>query len=126
VKSYYRVLILLNIFKIISVLLGIRLDMVKQVTSALYYAKEVQLKNGRVELLEVTVKEMRIKKVVEREWHRCVEVDLQLVNMAEAMKRELEAEDIVDRLELLRDSWLQLAGEITENGEEKKRSIPYL
>jgi hypothetical protein len=101
--------------------------MVKQVTSALYYAKEVELKSGKVELLEVTIKEMRIKEVVEREWHHCLEVDLQLVNMIDnrddgMMKRELDAEDIVDRLELLQDSWLELAG---DNGGEKKK-VPYL
>jgi hypothetical protein len=89
---------------------GIKLTTIKQVTSALYYAKEVEMKNGKVELVEVTIKEIRMKEIVDKEWRSCLEVDLKVVDMEEnEEKRELTAVEIVERWELLRDCWHQLA-----------------
>ena len=85
--------------------------MVKQVTSLLCYAKEVELKNGRVELVEVSIRQMRMKDIVEREWRTCLEIDLKLVDtdgVDHQDQKLLSAEELVDRWELLRDSWLQL------------------
>ena len=86
--------------------------MVKHVTSLLRYAKEVELKNGRVELVEVSIKQMRMKDIVEREWRTCLEIDLKLVDtdgVDHQDQKLLSGEEIVERWELLRDSWLQLA-----------------
>ena len=86
--------------------------MVKHVTSLLRYAKEVELKNGRVELVEVSIKQMRMKDIVEREWRTCLEIDLELVNtdgVDHQDHEQMSAEELVERWELLRDSWLQLA-----------------
>jgi hypothetical protein len=94
-------------------IVGFKLKIIKQVTSALYYAKEVERKNGMVELVEVTIKEMRMKEIVDREWRSCLEVDLKVVDMEEnEEKRELTALEIVERWELLRDCWSQLAEEV--------------
>ena len=85
--------------------------MVKHVTSLLRYAKEVELKNGRVELVEVSIKQMRMKDIVEREWRTCLEIDLKLVDtdgVDHQDQKLLSAEELVERWELLRDSWLQL------------------
>jgi hypothetical protein len=63
-----------------------------------------------LELVEVVIKEMRMNKVVEREWYSCLEVDLKVVDLDEdEKKRKQTAEEIVERWELLRDCWLQLA-----------------
>ena len=82
--------------------------MVKQVTSLLCYTKEVAL-DGRQELVEVGITEMRMKEIKENQWRHCMEVGLKLVDKENDNKKELSAEEIVERWELLRDCWLQLA-----------------
>ena len=85
----------------------------------LYYRKRVEVGRGRgEELVQVAVKEMRMREMVEMEWRTCMEVDLKLLIAAdscgerrEAGKR-LSAEEIVERWELLRDAWLQLAADL--------------
>jgi hypothetical protein len=87
---------------------GIKIDMVKQVTSRTFYAKEVEM-NGRQELVEVGISIMRMKEVVQKEWRHCMEVDLKLVNMDSTEVEELTGEELIQRFEVLRDCWLQLA-----------------
>ena len=82
--------------------------MVKNVVSCCYYAKEVEF-NGRQELLEVCLSEMKMKEIVQKEWRHCLEVELQLVDMDGEQSKELSPEEVVARVELLRDSWLQIA-----------------
>jgi hypothetical protein len=96
--------------------------MIKQVTSALYYVKEVKMKNGQVELVEVAIKEMRMKRFIEKEWNSCLEVDLKVVDMDEKT-RELTAEEIVERWELLRDCWQQLAENRSAGGRKVVRIL---
>jgi hypothetical protein len=101
---------------------------VKKVTSVLYFAKEVKV-NGRQELLEVRVKDVshkdvRVKDVshkdvshkegvVETVWHPCIEVDLKVIDMMDSStgkkKKQLGAGELVQRFEVMRDCWLQLA-----------------
>ena len=87
--------------------------MVKKVTSVLYFAKEVKV-NGRQELLEVRVKDVSQKEgVVETVWHPCIEVDLKVIDMLDSStgkkKKQLGAGELVQRFEVMRDCWLQLA-----------------
>jgi hypothetical protein len=82
--------------------------MAKQVTSRTYYAKEVEV-NGRQELVEVGISIMRMKEVVHKEWRHCMEVDLKLVNMDSMEMEELTGEELIQRFEVLRDCWFQLA-----------------
>jgi hypothetical protein len=57
---------------------------------------------------------MRMKEIMEQQWRRCLEIDIKLVDTGEEltdMKQELLAEEIVDRFQLLRDCWQEIAGE---------------
>ena len=80
----------------------------KQVTSLLCFTKKVNLK-GRQELVELGITEMRMKEGENRQWRLCMEVGLKIVD--KDIKREQSAEEIVERWELLRDCWLQLAAD---------------
>ena len=77
--------------------------------SVSYYGKEVEL-NGQQELVEVSLSETRMKAVEEQEWSTFLKVHLKLVDMEdeEALK-QLSGEEMVQRFELLRDCWLELA-----------------
>jgi hypothetical protein len=86
--------------------------LVKQVTSVLYYAKEVAV-NGRQELVEVSIRDMRIKEVVKQEWGHCMEVDLKFVDMDNEAKR-LSGKEMYQRVEVLKECWLQLADGLVE------------
>ena len=79
--------------------------MVKQVKEKLCYIKEVEL-NGELELVEVSLTDMRKREAALNTWCDSMEVSLKLLDIE---KKELSAEDIVDRWELLRDCWLELA-----------------
>ena len=79
--------------------------MVKQVKEKLCYIKEVEL-NGELELVEVSLTDMRKREAALNTWCDSMEVGLKLLDIE---KKELSAEDIVDRWELLRDCWLELA-----------------
>ena len=87
---------------------GIQFIIVKQVNSLLWYTKQLVL-DGRQELVEVGIIDMRMKELNEKKWRHCREVGLKLVDKDKDSKRELSAEEIVERWELLRDCWLQLA-----------------
>ncbi len=82
--------------------------MVKEVTSRTYYAKEVDM-NGRQELVEVCLNTTRIKELVQEAWRHCLEVDLKLVNLESMEEEDLTGEELLQRFEVLRDCWLQLA-----------------
>ncbi len=82
-------------------------------TSVLYFAKEVKV-NGRPELLEVRIKDVSHKEgVVETAWHPCIEVVLKIIHMMDSStgkkKKQLGAGELVQRFEVMRDCWLQLA-----------------
>ena len=79
--------------------------MVKQVKEKLCYIKEVEL-NGELELVEVSLTDMRKREAALNTWCDSMEVSLKLLDIE---KKELSAEDIVNRWELLRDCWLELA-----------------
>jgi hypothetical protein len=81
---------------------------VKEVTSRTYYAKEVDM-NGRQELVEVCLNTTRIKELVQEAWRHCLEVDLKLVNLESMEEEDLTGEELLQRFEVLRDCWLQLA-----------------
>ena len=92
-----------------SLLLGVKFSMVKQVMSWQCYAKKVSFK-GNQEMVELHLTELMMKDVLENQWRRCMEIGLKLVEKDKKdIKRELSAEEIVERWELLRDCWLQLA-----------------
>ncbi len=77
-------------------------------TSRTYYAKEVDM-NGRQELVEVCLNTTRIKELVQEAWRHCLEVDLKLVNLESMEEEDLTGEELLQRFEVLRDCWLQLA-----------------
>ena len=83
----------------------------KQVNSLLCYTKQLVL-DGRQELVEMGIIDMRMKELNEKKWRHGMEVGLKLVDKDKDSKRELSAEEIVDRMELLRDCWLQLSAGI--------------
>ena len=90
-------------------LLGITFQEVKHVKSQEYYTKEVTFK-GQRNVVEIYIKETRRKEFVERKWQNYILVCLDLVDTeGNSIKLEPSAEDVLDRLELLRDCWLQLA-----------------
>jgi len=65
--------------------------------------------NGRQELVEVCLNTTRIKELVQEAWRHCLEVDLKLVNLESMEEEDLTGEELLQRFEVLRDCWLQLA-----------------
>jgi len=79
--------------------------MVKQVSQEHWYSKKVTL-NQRQETVEVCLTVMRKRDNYDTDWLDCLQVGLKIPN---SQQKELSAEEFVDRWELLRDIWLQLA-----------------
>jgi hypothetical protein len=66
--------------------------------------------NGRKVVVAVSVKDMRRRKAVDENWRRYKDVRLRLVDMSiSGGEKRLSVEEIVQRMELLRDAWNQLA-----------------
>ena len=88
---------------------GVQFSEEQQVMSWQSYTKEVSFK-GNQEMVELHITELKMKDVVKNQWCHCMEIGLKLVEKDKKdIKRELSAEEIVERWELLRDCWLQLA-----------------
>ena len=89
---------------------GVTFSMAKQVMSWQCYTKEVSFK-GTEEMVELHITELMMKDdMLKNQWRHCIEIRLKLVEKDKKdIKRELSAEGIVERWELLRDCWLQLA-----------------
>jgi hypothetical protein len=106
---------------------------VKQVTRYRCYAKQVILANGQPALVEVGISQVRDKRQLEPGWRDSLLVNLNLAYCGvkggdcgggggggsggatyDSNKNVtgLSAEEIVDRWELLRDCWLQLADNV--------------
>ena len=73
------------------------------------YTKMVSFQ-GTEEMIGLRITELKMKDMVKNQWCHCMEIGLKLVDKDKnEIKRELSAEEIVERWELLRDCWLQLA-----------------
>ena len=96
-----------------SLLLGVKFSMVKQVMSWQCYAKKVSFK-GNQEMVELHITELKMKDMLENQWRNCIQAGLKLVDKDKGIKREQSAEEIVERWQLLRDCWQQLAADLWE------------
>ena len=77
------------------------------------YTKEVSFK-GNQEMVELHITELKMKDMLENQWRNCIQAGLKLVDKDKGIKREQSAEEIVERWQLLRDCWKQLAADLWE------------
>ncbi len=88
--------------------------------SVLYYAKDVAV-NGSQGVVEVCLRDVRMKEVVRKEWRRCMEVEVKFINVAGDEAKNLSGEAMYQRVEVLRDCWLQLARGLVEERVSEKQ-----